>query len=432
MHVLRLKIRNVRSLHRLDLDLGEDKETSGWHVIIGDNGSGKSTIVRALALAFIGPENAMASRQDWSKWLSNGKKFGHIISTLSQHKTEDRWSGKGRTTAEDILIKATFNKEINNRNRNSVRVKFESNHGNRTIWNGSGWFSASFGAFRRFSGSDPEMDMLYLSHPLLAPHLSALGENVALGASLRWLSDLQIRALEGDSEAKKIQDEVINFVNGANLLPHRVRIKKVTAKRILLVDGDDATVAIEEMSDGYRSILSLLFELMRIMFVSFGTEAACSKIDTKAGTVLLSGVVAIDEIDAHLHPAWQKFIGDWFVEHFPYTQFFVTTHSPIICRAARQGSVWLLPAPGSSDFPRRITGSDLDRLIDGDILDAYGTEIFGEDVTRSERSKEKLQELAQLNRKRLSKKLTAREQRRLNNLRATMSSSPSDTAPMTD
>ena len=430
MHVLQLKIKNVRSLRDLDLDLRKDKESSGWHVILGDNGSGKSTVVRALALAFIGHENAMAARQDWAKWLSYGKKSGHISCVLRQHEKEDRWSGKGRTSVEPIFVEAMFNKKTDNRNR--VRVKFESNHGNRTIWNGSGWFSASFGAFRRFSGSDPEMDRLYLSHPLLAPHLSALGENVALGESLRWLNDLEVRALEGDSEAKKIQNEVIDFVNRANLLPHGVRIKKVTAKRLLLVDGDGSTVAIEEMSDGYRSILSLLFELMRIMFVSFGTEAACSKIDGKAGTVLLSGVVAIDEIDAHLHPAWQKFIGDWFVEHFPDTQFFVTTHSPIICRAARQGSVWLLPAPGSSDFPRRIAGSELDRLIDGDILDAYGTEIFGEDVTRSERSKEKLQELARLNRKRLSKKLTAKEQGRLNRLRATMSSNPSDTAPMTD
>ena len=430
MHVLQLKIKNVRSLRDLDLDLRKDKESSGWHVILGDNGSGKSTVVRALALAFIGHENAMAARQDWAKWLSYGKKSGHISCVLRQHEKEDRWSGKGRTSVEPIFVEAMFNKKTDNRNR--VRVKFESNYGNRTIWNGSGWFSASFGAFRRFSGSDPEMDRLYLSHPLLAPHLSALGENVALGESLRWLSDLEVRALEGDSESKKIQNEVIDFVNKANLLPHGVRIKKVTAKRLLLIDGDGSTVAIEEMSDGYRSILSLLFELMRIMFVSFGTEAACSKIDGKAGTVLLSGVVAIDEIDAHLHPAWQKFIGDWFVEHFPDTQFFVTTHNPIICRAARKGSVWLLPAPGSSDFPRRIAGSELDRLIDGDILDAYGTEIFGEDVTRSERSKEKLQELAQLNRKRLSKKLTAKEQGRLNRLRATMSSNPSDTAPMTD
>ena len=430
MHVLRLKIKNIRSLRNLDLDLRKDEKTSGWHVILGDNGSGKSTIVRALALTFVGPEIVIATPQDWSKWLSKGKKSGHICSTLKQHRKEDRWAEKGRTSDESILVKTTFNKETGN--RKEVRPKFDDNHGNITIWSGSGWFSASFGAYRRLSGSDPEMDKLCLSHPLLAPHLSAFGENVAPGESLRWLSDLQVKTLEGYSEAEEIQSAVVSFVNSANLLPHGVCIKEVTSRHMLLVDGDGSAVAVEEMSDGYRSVLSILFELMRIMFSKLGTEAALSKIDQNANKIYLPGVVAIDEVDSHLHPAWQKYIGDWFVEHFPDTQFFVTTHSPIICRSARQGSVWLLPAPGSSDFPRRITGTELDRLIDGDILDAYGTEIFGKDITRSEGSKAKLEELAQLNRKRLKEPLTSREQRRLDRLRATMSSNPGSTAPMPD
>ena len=45
------------------------------------------------------------------------------------------------------------------------------------------------------------------------------------------------------------------------------------------------------------------------------------------------------------------------------------------------------------------------RLVDGNILDAYGTDLFGEGVTRSAKSKEKLERLARLNRKRLRKPL---------------------------
>ena len=96
--------------------------------------------------------------------------------------------------------------------------------------------------------------------------------------------------------------------------------------------------------------------------------------------------------------------------------------------AARRGSVWLLPVPGSDEQPRRIKGHELNRLIDGDILDAYGTDLFGEEVTRSEHSKEKLQKLARLNRKRLNTPLSSTEQRELEQLRATMPSSPSNTA----
>ena len=272
------------------------------------------------------------------------------------------------------------------------------------------------------------MDKLYSTHPRLAPYLTAFGENVALGESLLWLTNLQVRKLEGDEEAEEIQEAVISFIEDAELLPHGARIAGVTSERVEVLDGRGVRVAVEEMSDGYRSILSLTFELMRLMFSVFDTKTALAGINSTAGTVSLPGVVAIDEIDAHLHPAWQKSVGEWFVERFPETQFFVTTHSPIICRAAQRGSVWLLPAPGSEERPRRIVGHDLDRLIDGNILDAYGTDLFGEEVTRSERSKQKLEHLARLNRKRLTTPLSRREQRDLERLRATMPSSPSETA----
>lgn len=76
----------------------------------------------------------------------------------------------------------------------------------------------------------------------------------------------------------------------------------------------------------------------------------------------------------------------------------------------------MLPTPGSQEQPRRIVGPDLKRLLDGNILDAYGAELFGEDVTRSEQSKAKLMQLARLNRKRLRRSLSSSEQRELEQL----------------
>jgi hypothetical protein len=233
---------------------------------------------------------------------------------------------------------------------------------------------------------------------------------------------------ERDGNEGDIIDAVHSFIDDTELLPHGARTAGVSSGRIEMLDGRGAQVAVEEMSDGYRSILSLTLELIRLMFSVFDTQTALNAINTTARTIALPGVVAIDEIDAHLHPAWQQRIGDWFVEHFPETQFFVTTHSPIICRAARRGSVWLLPVPGSGEQPRRIKGHELNRLIDGNILDAYGTELFGEEVTRSEHSKERLERLARLNRKRLKAPLSPDEQSDLEHLRASMPSSPSNTA----
>ena len=404
MHVQRLTIDNIRSIRKFDLDLRRT-QTAGWHVILGDNGAGKSTVVRALALALMGPSNALAARQPWSRWLANGSSSGEISVALIGH-SEDIWTGQGRTNQGSFTARAKFAAESEGGRRNGEptgRISFSGRAAKRTAWaDGYGWFSASFGPFRRFSGGDPRIDKLFVTHPRLASHLSAFGENVALCESLLWLQDLEIKKLEQDSEAEEIQNAVIAFVNKARLLPHGAHIAGVTSERVEIIDGNGTRVAVEEMSDGYRSILSLTFELIRLMFWAFGTDTVLKGIDATKGTIALPGVVAIDEIDAHLHPAWQQRIGDWFVNRFPETQFFVTTHSPIICRAARHGSVWVLPAPDSEEEARRVVGTELNRLVDGNVLDAYGTELFGEEVTRSKQSQAKLAQLAHLNRKRLT------------------------------
>ncbi len=430
MHVQRLTITNIRSIRKFEITL-KRHETAGWHVILGDNGAGKSTVIRALALALMGQPSAHATRQDWSRWLPDDCNSGDVSVSLIEHD-EDRWTGSGRKGKTAIFSKAQIRADVRNgrQNERQAAISYSNRYGARTIWgHGFGWFSASFGPFRRFSGGDPKMERLFVSHHLLAPHLSAFGENVALGESLHWLQELRTKKLENDSEAAKTQRAVISFINKSNLLPHGARIADVSSEKVEVSDGHSYRVVIDEMSDGYRSILSLTLELMRLLFRAYGFETTLEAIDSGAGTINLPGVVAIDEVDAHLHPAWQQRIGDWFVERFPEMQFIVTTHSPIICRAARRGSVWMLPAPDSDDRPGRVVGAELARLVDGNILDAYSTELFGIEVTRSEQSKDKLVQLAKLNRARLKRPLSDDEERELVYLRTALPSIANITAP---
>lgn len=399
MHVQKLTIQNIRSIDRFDLRL-DPEELAGWHVILGDNGAGKTALVRALAIALVGEANAHAIRQDWSQWLSAGQDSASISVQLKPD-AKDGWTGSGRRVSGPVQCGAVISRLDNGGTRRRARIKFVNRrYAQRTAWGGGdGWFSASFGAFRRFAGSDPAMDRLYLSHPRLAAHLSALDENVALGESLRWLQTLKVQGLADDPHASKILHTIIAFINRADLIPHSTRIDNVTSDRVYIVDGRGSRVDVEEMSDGYRSMLSLVFELLRLLFSAYGSDAALKGIDKGTGIVDLSGVVAIDEIDAHMHPSWQERIGTWFVKHFPNIQFFVTTHSPLIYRAAQQGSVWLLPTPGSGNSSRRIQGTDLECLVYGNVLEAYGTELFGEDVIGSSSSRAKLERLAYLDQK---------------------------------
>lgn len=60
MLLRQIQIRNVRSIRSLDWELAESRPGAGWHVVVGDNGSGKSTFLRSAALALIGPRDALA------------------------------------------------------------------------------------------------------------------------------------------------------------------------------------------------------------------------------------------------------------------------------------------------------------------------------------------------------------------------------------
>jgi hypothetical protein len=285
-----------------------------------------------------------------------------------------------------------------------------------SIWGGgAGWFCASYGPFRRFTGGDEDYEKLFSTSPHLARHLSVFDESVALTEGLRWLQQLQFKKFEKDPEGKLLEP-LMKFINQPGFLPHQARLEKITSSEVLFVDGNGFRVPVEELSDGYRSILSMTFELIRQLAATYGPKRVFHPKDPTK--VDVPGVVLIDEVDAHLHPTWQRRVGLWFREHVPTLQFIVTTHSPLVCQAAEVGTVWRLPRPGTDEEAKQVTGAELDRLIYGNVLDAYGTGLFGEGVSRSTAAKQRLERLAELNLKEVKKGLSAAERKEQKALRA--------------
>lgn len=421
MYVTELIIYDIRSIQRFSLSLPLER-CAGWHVVLGDNGAGKSTFVRALAVALAGPGEAKALRQDFSTWLRSGAGEGRISLSISAQPELDKLSGRGRRVLNnhfrgDVILARLktgwgFAVEVSGGSANPPLSRGPWGHG-------AGWFSASFGPYRRFSGGNRDYERLFLTNPRLAPHLSAFGEDVALTECLEWLRALHVRDLEAPDGAGLLSG-LVAFINGSDLLPHGTVLQSVTSQDVIFRDGNGNPIPIEQLSDGYRSILSMTFELIRQMVTVYGPEPVMRRIREGVMEVDLPGVVAIDEVDAHLHPAWQRRIGPWFLRVFPKLQFFVTTHSPIICQAAERGTVWRLPTPGSGEEGGQVEGEALHRLVLGNVLEAYDTTFFGEGVARSDTSRERLLELAKLNRKKLTSGLSDGEQAKLDDLRAAM------------
>jgi predicted ATP-binding protein involved in virulence len=198
------------------------------------------------------------------------------------------------------------------------------------------------------------------------------------------------------------------FINHDEFLPSGVKLHDISSQGVVFKDGNGIEVQVENLSDGFRSILSMTLELIRQLSFEFKDHDIFSPDGNK---IVASGVVVFSEIDVHLHPTWQQQIGQWFCDHFPNIQFIVTTHSPLVCQSAEQGSIFVLPEIGSDDFGHMLEGEELHRVLYGNVLDAYGTEAFGKKAatTRSESSQDLSRELSKLNNKEVLKGLSAQE-----------------------
>lgn len=392
MYIKKASLQNIRSISHFDMTF---EQPAGWHVLIGDNGTGKSSVVRSFALALVGPKEALGLRSAWQEWLKNDKKEG-IIKLEIEPSKEDKHTGSGRRGGLKVISNELVFKRINDNNvefsekTSSKHDSFKYNWGT-----GAGWFSVAYGPFRRFAGGNPDWNKVFYSQPKLGAHLSVFGEDVALTEAIDWLVKLNYLVLEKKEEGKIIE-YIKQLVNSADFLPHNAELLNISSDGVMFKDGNGSELPVNQLSDGFRSILSLTFELIRQLVRVYGNEDVFKEIAKNNMIIPLPGVVIIDEIDAHLHPSWQTRIGAWFTKYFPNIQFIVTTHSPLVCRACNKGSIWRLTAPGSDEESREITGLEKERLIFGNILDAYGTELFGKSPVISKDSDSKLKRLGRL------------------------------------
>lgn len=79
---------------------------------------------------------------------------------------------------------------------------------------------------------------------------------------------------------------------------------------------------LEQLSDGERGLLALVFDLTRRLAIA----------NPDSDNPIAEGValVLIDEIELHLHPRWQRDVLQRMRDIFKACQFVVTTHSPLV------------------------------------------------------------------------------------------------------
>lgn len=286
--VTRVAVHNFRGVHDLELNIDyEQGDGAPWTVLLGENATGKSSILQAIALTLL---------------EGNGK--GPSAARPSQVLTKGRSDGW-------------------------VRVWLDESTLPRVLTYGKGQ--------RRFTRSGPEFPGVLLGYGatrLLPRHSTKESRGRVrldnmfdpfrpLLDANRWLGQLEPKSFDFVARALK---DVLSLPRSARL--RRVR-RKGTPGVALRIFGSDLTL--QDLSDGYQSVLGLTCDII-----------AGLKASSKGALEAAEGLVAIDELGAHLHPRWRMRIVESLRRAFRRVQFIVSTHDPLCLRGLDNGEAVVL------------------------------------------------------------------------------------------
>lgn len=427
MFIDKICLSNVRGFRSLDFDLRRpDGSHAGWTVFTGDNGSGKSTLLKAVAMTLVGPDTRRALQPSLHRWLHSGTKKGFMKLDIKPSDDDTRLKQKGNKMAPVFSVRLELTNggkqtDLTQEPEFDSKNKRKPSRAERTIWaaGAGGWFSCGYGPFRRVFGASTEATEI-MAEPVTARYATMFQEAASLARADRWLKELDHKAArEPSSKERALRDDLITLLQD-EFMPNGMRIERVDEQGLWLVDRNGVELSWDEMSDGYRSALALVVDIVRHLTFAHEDEKLSRLIEKGADgqyCIKSSGVVLIDEIDAHLHPEWQREIGFWLKRHFPNIQFIVTSHSPIICQAADENGLFVLPEPGSGREPRRLEREEYQKIIASRSDTILRTSAFGLESTRSPHAVEILAEHSRMVAKRRAMgKLPSGDQARMRQL----------------
>lgn len=395
MYIKKISLDGIKGFKGLEFDLTRSDGTyAGWTVFTGDNGSGKSTLLKAIAIALTGPEVARSLQPSLERWISDGvinAPEAVIELSIVPREGVDAFTGSGNRSSRPISSKVVLERGARGTSIRSP-VSNAKTQAQRGPWASTtaGWFSCGYGPFRRVFGASSDAARLMVA-PVTERYVTMFQEAASLSEVDLWMRSLKHKEFEG-RQLETQQLELITALLSDELMPEGIAIERIDSDGLWLKDGNGVLLSWGEMSDGYRAILGLLTDIVRHLLKTYGLPKSGDVSEVLNST----GVVMIDEVDAHLHPAWQREIGFWLKKRFPNIQFLVTTHSPLICQAADSNGLFTLPQPGSSDRPRALTSEEYQTVIASKADTILLSPAFGLENTRSEVAVKKRQRYSAL------------------------------------
>jgi len=295
IRIKNISIKNIKGFSDISINFNTKNQTN---LILGINGRGKTTILQLIAVVLQQLDSKVLSKK-WNQIVKKGKTEGFFSLQFENHNELE------------LKINVTENDDIVFVSGMDTYQKIKDD-----------LLILAYGSYRRTSERyDNEKDNYQC-----------------------------VSSLFGDNYLKNIKTPgVANYLkNNFNYIKDLINKIFKTAEiesQVLLDSFDDYSfyfttptnkadkISFDALAEGYKAVFVWLIDMI-IRIVERGY--------TIFSTEKINGIIMIDEIDLHLHPAWQRTFMPTLNSIFPNIQFIITSHSPFVIQSLSISDVIML------------------------------------------------------------------------------------------
>jgi len=325
-----IHIRNFKAIEQLDFKIRARREARSGApclILLGENSTGKSIVLSAIALALLG-------RREAARY---GKHFAGLVRSLPV----DHWD---QLDARPVEVEIDFH-------ASSHIARFAFDPVSRHL-EGAGEQSTivlGYGPRRFFNRRKREPG------PSAAARVQTLFDPLAtIAYPGDWLHAQTGQRLDTVIAALRV---VLALDDSDELIvePERVSVR-----------ANGRSTPIEALSEGYRSVFAMTVDIFR------GLLDHWDNLETAQAVVL------IDEVETHLHPRWKMQVMSSLRRVLPRVQFIVTTHDPLCLRGMDDGEVEVLERDADQRILRlerlpSVRGMTAEQLLTSDYFGLSST-----------------------------------------------------------
>lgn len=291
-------------------------------VLVGANGSGKSSVLDALALLLDQYSSRLIDLRASAKRMSptdarHGSPDTYLRLTVEDQEQQVRWALRKQGRKQRVL--RPLGSELTSLNE-YVRAIADRGMGAEDYLR-----DATLPIYydqRRALAEVPQRKRAAAKHSAKDAFAESRGKSgLDFRGFVYWFEERETEELRIQRSRRQYEDPQLSSVRRAiegatNLADLSYR---AIPPRGLMVHKQGVELRVDQLSTGERVFMAMAGDLARRLAMLDGASE-----NSRHGRA----IVLIDEVELHLHPIWQREILPWMLKAFPTCQFIVTTHSP--------------------------------------------------------------------------------------------------------